>query len=202
MDEASRQQRLDDWRAQPNVNLVHSTATAEEFRAFDKAKLGHADSPLARVGFWAHVRGPGADVPTLFAEHAIARAETEGVKAFPRSMPLVHRSKKPGVIEYSPNWDELAHTISGMWKKGYDAVTVRNFPVGRRGRGGTADYLVVKDASQLRSPYARFDPMYRHDPDLLRGLAGAGVAAGGLTLEAEERGRDDPWPPQPGGNWL
>ena len=93
--------------------------------------------------------------------------------------PLWYRADNPAEINL--RGDELMHNIAGTladaWDRGHDAVRLNNFaiPGGHKGR-----MLIVKDESQLRSPWAKFDPARKYATDLLAGLAGTGALAPNL----------------------
>ncbi|MGE0213963.1 MAG: hypothetical protein AB7S41_19920 [Parvibaculaceae bacterium] len=65
---------------------------------------------------------------------------------------------------------EIAATLSYLWARDYDAVLIRNYTSPETGK--KTSILVVKDPSQLRTPWAAFDPARRDSNDLLsvRGL--------------------------------
>lgn len=77
----------------------------------------------------------------------------------------------------------IAGKLADAWEHGHDAVRLNNFtiPGGRKGR-----MLVVKDESQLRSPWAKFDPARKYDTDLLAGLASAGALAPILPIPPQQ----------------
>ena len=76
---------------------------------------------------------------------------------------------------------EIAATLAQAWDDGYTSVLLKNYtsPGGKKG-----DILVVRDPSQLRSPYAVFDPAKRDSADLLAGFAGWAPLSGGAESDA------------------
>jgi hypothetical protein len=178
MDEASRLERAVDSGFDITMPLAHGASRA--FSAFDPAKLGVATgTPTARQGVWSEIRKGPTEIADFHAERA---AKTMGGR--PQVYPLVHRAEKRGEIHLKgeASMHGVANTIAQVWDDGFDAVVVRNF----RGPGGTpGDMLVVKNANQLRSPFAAFDPAKRESSHLLAGIVGAGGFPAGLIMNTE-----------------
>lgn len=159
-DEASRLARAQESGFYMNMPLGHGTS--REFSSFDPSR-GGATSGAApgQLGVWSEVRPKAGGIAEEFAERS-AR-QTGGN---PQVMPLVHRAKRPGVIELTGKEtnQEISATLAQAWDDGFDAVMFKNYstPGGKSG-----DILVTKDPAQLRSPYAQFDPAQRESGFLL-----------------------------------
>ena len=81
-------------------------------------------------------------------------------------MPLVHRAERPAVVRLSGDEKnhEIAATLAQAWDDGYDAVMLKNYT---SSGGKMGDIVVVRDPSQLRSPFAAFDPEKKQSANLL-----------------------------------
>lgn len=174
MDEASRMARAREMGFYTHIPLAHGTAS--DFRAFDPAK-GGATSGAApgQHGVWLEVRRGDSPIADEFAEKAAAKTGAD-----PRVMPLLHRAEKPASIELTGDEKnhEIAATLAGLWDDSFDSAMLRNYtsPGGKSG-----DILIVKDANQLRSPFAAFDPAKKNSRDLLASIAGLPPAAAALA---------------------
>ncbi len=97
-------------------------------------------------------------------------------------LPLVHRSEKS--TEYRTKGHEteaeVTATILRLWDKGYYGVRVHVPDKAKPGMFKT--WLVVRDANQLRSRFAVFDPARKDSADLLAGLGPMAVPAAGAGL--------------------
>ena len=149
MDQASRMARAKEMGFRTDIPLAHGTA--KEFSAFDLSK-GAATSGAepGRLGVWTEVRPSG-----IADEFAQTAAERSGGNA--QIFPLYHRTDKPAVIQLSGDEKnhEIAATLAQAWDDGYDAVMLENYT---SPGGKTGDIVVVRAPSQLRSPFAAFDP--------------------------------------------
>ena len=168
MDQASRMARAKEMGFRTDMPLAHGSAN--EFTAFDPAQGGATSAAApARMGVWTEV-APFRGIADEFAQTA---AQRSGGNA--QIFPLYHRTDKPAVIQLSGDEKnhEIAATLADAWDRGYDAAMLRNYnsPGGKMG-----DILVVRDPSQLRSPFAAFDPQKKHSSNLLAGIAGSGIA--------------------------
>src|SRR5712691_1923830 len=154
MDQASRVARAKEMGFRTDMPLAHGSAS--EFTAFDPAQGGATSAAApARMGVWTEV-APFRGIADEFAQTA---AQRSGGNA--QIFPLYHRTDKPAVIQLSGDEKnhEIAATLADAWDRGYDAAMLRNYnsPGGKMG-----DILVVRDPSQLRSPFAAFDPQKKH----------------------------------------
>jgi hypothetical protein len=113
---------------------------------------------------------PGVSV-ALNPEVANEFAQGSG-KASPQVYPLLHRADKPTslMLDGSESHGEVVSTLKDAFDSGYDAVMLKNYttPGGLRGQ----NIIIVRDANQLRSPNAMFDPAKKLSPNLLAGVAG------------------------------
>lgn len=136
-------------------------------------KLGsHTGRQTAELGIWTEVNPKPGGAADFFAQKA---AEKGG--GYPIVKPLVHRASKPGVIRLpqSANRSAVDVAIADAWDRGFDALRVIH-PDG-------SEWMIVKNANQLRSPFARFDPAKRNSADLLAGIGGLGVVGSAVVAE-------------------
>ena len=174
MDQASRMARAKEMGFYTDMPLYHGTAA--EFSSFDPAKkAGMTGAAPAQQGFWSALQPETADE---FARMAASRGTGN-----PSVMPLVHRSEKPAVIHLQGNEtnQEIAATLAQAWDDGFTSVLLRNYtaPSGKTG----VQTLVVKDANQLRSPFAAFDPEKMQSSNLLASVAGIAGAGAGASYD-------------------
>ena len=87
-------------------------------------------------------------------------------------LPLLHKAKRPGsmgdVSQVAPS--EGYRALREAFRDGgYDTAFMRNYtsPGGKVG-----DILAIRDAENVRSKFARFDPRLSHLRNLSAGLAG------------------------------
>jgi hypothetical protein len=85
----------------------------------------------------------------------------------PRIYPLFARSDKETHIGLRPgdDWGDIWRTVAGTFDDGYDAVHLSNYRMFPE--LGPQTNWMVRDPSQLRSWFARFDPSRRGSDDLL-----------------------------------
>jgi len=143
---------------------------------------------MGRQGTWA-ARDP--DVADEFARMA-AEPGTGGGSAGPNIVPLLHRANNAARLTLSGEETDrqIAATLSHAFDElGHDAVMLRNYtsPEGKTGR----EVLVVRDPSQLRSPYAAFDPDRVDSADLL--ASRVPFAPIGLLNQQFDNNRDSAW---------
>lgn len=179
MDEASRMARAKAMGFYTEMPLYHGTAS--EFRTFDLSKGGNTSGAgPARQGVWA-ARNP--DVADEFAQTAADKGSGNQ-----QVMPLLHRSEKPAMVRLSgeESNQDVAATLAQAWDDGYTSILFKNYTT--PGGKTPQDIVVVKDPSQLRSPFAVFDPAKKSSGDLLAGLAGTGGILGAGTLVTSRDG--------------
>jgi len=103
--------------------------------------------------------------PDVAAEFALLRAK--GTASPPRILPLVARFDKPAYLDLPDRYypDDIARTLQDAFLSGYDAIRLRNYT----SDGGLRNQTIwtFRDPSQLRSPFAVFDPAKRDSSDLL-----------------------------------
>jgi hypothetical protein len=171
MDLASRVKRARQMGFFVNRRLFHGTAPVEEFRTFDLAKGGNTTGAAsARVAI--------STTPDFELANRYAKVAAQQTGGNPTVYPLVGRASKPYGIELTEKEtdSDLAGILKYLWDKGHDAVelqNVRDFNMPHR----PTTIIFVKHPSQLRSPYAVFDPAKRDSSDLLASVAAGGVAA-------------------------
>ena len=116
----------------------------------------------ADAGIWASTQPA---VAQRYAEAASQRGGTQSI------LPLRARATRVAEIRLDPKMTEMEMkgAIQDAWDTGYDAVRVTNYTM----PDGTPapDNWVFKHPSQLRVPWARFDPTRRDSSDLLAGSA-------------------------------
>jgi hypothetical protein len=167
MDRSSRMARADQMGFRRNIDLYHGTGNT-----FDKFKAVPTNS--------GNLASPGVSSaldPAIANEFAMSRS-LGNAQANPQVHKLWHRTDHPATLNLTgrEKHHEVVATLRDAFDNGNDAVLLRNYtsPGGKSG-----DIIIVRDANQLRSPNAAFDPARRNSRDLL-----AGVAGGGLTLSA------------------
>ena len=116
----------------------------------------------ADAGIWA------SSQPAVAQRHAEAASQRGGTQSI---LPLRARATRVAEIRLDPKMTEMEMkgAIQDAWDTGYDAVRVTNYTM----QDGTPapDNWVFKHPSQLRVPWARFDPTRRNSSDLLAGSA-------------------------------
>ena len=151
----------------------HGTDTS--FSGFDPSRSGEATgAATARMGVWS------AFDPKIADLYADTMAHRRGGNA--QIYPLRFRSRKQGRVHLQGDEleSEIAATIAQAWDDGFDSVVFENFT---SPEGTKHAILIVKDAAQLRSPWAKFDPKKRASADLLAGLAGGGAVVFGAVAQ-------------------
>ncbi|TAL08278.1 MAG: hypothetical protein EPO02_13325 [Nitrospirae bacterium] len=104
---------------------------------------------------------------------------------------LWHRAERPAVMDASgAQSHEIQATLADAWDRGHDAVMLKNYT--RPGGETPENVIVVKDANQLRSPNAAFDPTQKSSRNLLAGITGLGVAVGVGAAPTSSRAEDMP----------
>jgi hypothetical protein len=162
MDEASRMARAKDMGFYTDMRLYHGSGrTFEEFKP-----VATSDNRMLAPGISTAF---DPEVANVFAKLAHKRTGGE----YPQVYPLLHRAENPVALRWKQTNDRSAvyATVRDAFDQGYDAVLVRDFPVS----GKKHNILYVKDANQLRSPFAVFDPDKKNSGHLLAGAAGASV---------------------------
>jgi hypothetical protein len=159
MDEASRLSRAKDMGFYTEMPLYHGTGeTFDQFRAVPTSADGWVTPGVSTA------RNP--EIANEFAARSIAGNE----QASPQVHKLFHRAESPAVLTLTGK--EAHHEVVGALREafegGHDAVMLRNYtsPDGKSG-----DIVIVRDANQLRSPAAKFDPAKKSSSDLLASIA-------------------------------
>jgi hypothetical protein len=154
MDEASRMTRAREMGFYTHMPLYHGTS--KTFSAFDKGRAGAmTQAESARMGVWTALD------PAIAEEFATMAHKRIG--GSPQIYPLFHRAEKPGEIHLTgeERIPQIAATLDDLWSQGFDAVLFHNYTTSG---GRVGSILVVKEPTQLRSQYARFDPSKRNRP--------------------------------------
>jgi hypothetical protein len=133
----------------------------------------------ADAGVWASNQ---PRVAQLYAEAASQRGGTQSI------LPLRAQATRVAEIRLDPTMTEMEikGAILDAWDSGFDAVRVKNYTT----PDGTTPPVnwVVKEPSQLRSPWAVFDPAKRDSNDLLAARTGmAPVAPPSMRAPEEPR---------------
>lgn len=167
MDEASRMARADAMGMRRNMDLYHGTG--ETFSEL-KAVPTNADGLVT----------PGVSTaldPRVANEFAVLGRNAQ---ASPQVHRLWHRAERPAAIDLTGHEShaQVVETLRDAFDRGHDAVMLRNYTT----PGGLTQQkiIIVRDANQLRSPNAAFDPEKRGSADLLASIAGAGFVASGM----------------------
>jgi hypothetical protein len=192
MDEASRLARAKEMGFRTGMPLYHGTGS--EFSSFRTV-------PTTAGG----MQTPGVSAaldPAVANEFALGSEQTN-----PQVYKLWHRAERPAVLDLTGNEShgEVVGTLRDAFEAGHDAVMMRNYtsPEGL----GQQNVVIVKNANQLRSPNAAFDPSKRDsgfllasgaaDQKLANAIQGANAvinwngSTGGRDLPAYQRGAQD-----------
>jgi hypothetical protein len=157
-DVASRMARAEAMGFRTGMPLYHGSG--ESFSAFRAV-------PTTAKGMEA----PGVST-ALDPEVANEFALRGSAKASPQVYPLLHRADNPAVmsLDGSETHGQVVATLRDAFDAGHDAVMLKNYttPGGLKGK----KVIIVRDAHQLRSPNAMFDPGKKLSPELLAGVAG------------------------------
>lgn len=164
MDEASRLARAKELGFRTEMPLYHGSG--QTFSQFKAAPTSAAvrDAPGVSLA-----RDP--EIANEFAQMAgqgrvRGREWSDNVQTNPQVYKLWHRADRPVSIRLEGNeaHHEVVATLQDAFVRGYDSVMLRNYtsPGGRKG-----DIIIVRDANQLRSPNAAFDPANRNSTFLL-----------------------------------
>lgn len=164
MDEASRLARAASMGFRTKMPLYHgSDVTFDAFRSVPTSADG-----------WVSPGVSTALDPEIANEFAAARRDN--AQASPQVHKLFHRTDNPALLTLSGDetHPQVVATLRDAFDRGHDAVMLRNYT---SPGGKTGDIIIVKDANQLRSPQAAFDPLRRESAHLLAGLGGIGLLA-------------------------
>ena len=170
LDEAARYSRAREQGFRPELMLYHATA-GDDFPAFSRTPPA-TTLGLASVGTWT-ARNPE------FAARFPARVNRLTGAPIPASeqpgwriLPLIPRWSRLASIEQPPGpMDPFAihGAVLDAWDAGFDAV---RFLKSTANPGAVLhDTYVFKNPNQLRSRFARFDPVKSDSNDLLAGSA-------------------------------
>jgi len=127
----------------------------------------------------AGMETPGVSVAL---DPAVANEFAGSAPANQQVYPLLHRAEKPAVmaLDGSESHGEVVGALRDAFDAGHDAVMLKNYTT-PKGRGGQK-IIIVRDANQLRSPWAKFDPEQKFSPNLLAGIGGGLVALPGAGM--------------------
>lgn len=124
----------------------------------------------------AGMETPGVSLaldPRVANEFAAARGSE---KTNPQVYKLLHRAERPTslTLDGSETHGQVVDALRSAFDAGHDAVMIKNYT----SPGGIKEQniVIVRDANQLRSPNAAFDPARKFDPHLLAGVSGLFVA--------------------------
>jgi hypothetical protein len=135
--------------------------------------------------------GSGADFTAFRAVPTTAKGmETPGVSlaldpalassfaldselANPQVYKVFHRAEKPAQLRLDgrESHGAVVATLRDAFEAGHDAVMLRNYI--KPGTPTKQDIVIVRDANQLRSPNAAFDPAKKNSSGLLAAAVGA-----------------------------
>jgi hypothetical protein len=165
MDTASRMARAKEMGFRTDMPLYHGSGTE-----FSSARAVPTNA--------AGMEPPGVslaldpDLAGLFAENSAAKGTGQHS---PQIYPLLHRAERPTslTLDGSETHGEVVGALRDAFEAGHDAVMIKNYTA----PGGIKEQkiIIVRDANQLRSPNAVFDPARKFDPYLLAGVSGLSV---------------------------
>ena len=158
LDQASRMGRAKAMGFRTDIPLYHGSGAS--FSEFNAVPTNARD--------W---RTPGVSLalnPEMANEFAASQRANQQVYK------LFHRADRPAELEYrgEPH-HQIVATLRDAFNSGYDAVTIKNYTT--PGGVGPGSIVIVRNANQLRSPNATFDPAKKGSGDLLACLAAFGM---------------------------
>lgn len=152
-----------------NTAMDRAKAMGNTTRAYTGANIeGEIDSMLPKSWF--------SKEPEYSSQYSTT-IPSDGISKDPRMYPVLINTGKVKSQPYFGLYEDMEKALS---KKGTNTFKVEN--VG----GGTNDFYVPKEGSQVRSIYAAFDPFRRNENDLLAGV-GVGVPIAGLLDEKKKK---------------
>jgi hypothetical protein len=146
-----------------NMPLYHGSG-----QSFDEFKAVPTDA--------RNLQSPGVFAaldPQIANEFAVSRGNE---RTNPQVYKLLHRADSRGVLKLDGGepHHEVVATLRHAFDRGHDAVLLKNYT---SPGGKTGDIIIVRDANQLRSVNAAFDPAKRNSGNLLAGIAAAAPAS-------------------------
>ena len=159
---AARMARAQEMGFRTDMPLYHGSGT--EF-----------SSPRAVSTNAAGMESPGVSLaldPEVANEFAVARGSEQ---TNPQVYKLLHRAERQTslTLDGSETHGQVVDALRSAFDAGHDSVMIKNYT----SLGGIRkqNIIIVRDANQLRSPNAAFDPARKFDPYLLGGIAGLSV---------------------------
>ena len=141
-----------------DMPLYHGTGeTFNEFKGSPTQRFQTPGVSLAR----------DPEIANEYAAASLDNAKTsQSGAAAPQVHQLVHRADRPVALTLTGNeaHHEVVSTLHNAFDQGYDSVMLRNYT---SPGGKTGDIIIVKNANQLRSPNAVFDPAKKNSGFLL-----------------------------------
>ena len=140
------------------------------------------------------MESPGVSLaldPEVANEFAVARGSEQ---TNPQVYKLLHRAERPTslTLDGSETHGQVVDALRSAFDAGHDAVMIKNYT--SPGGIGKQNIIIVRDANQLRSPNAAFDPARKFDPYLLAGAAGLSVVPATLLGQGSDNGADGTQP--------
>lgn len=181
MDNASRMQRAADAGFRTNMPLYHGSAT--DFSGFDMSHAGKVtDNPAARRAIWL------ADDPSVADEFAHLAAGNG--RTSQQVYPVLHKADRPtsGRLPADATNESVALTLDDAFGSGRDAVRLQDYTT-PRGEVGK-NIFAIKDPTQIRSIFARFDPRLSHLSNLTASNASPTAGLFGLGRPIGEEDTD------------
>jgi hypothetical protein len=182
MDQASRMARAKEMGFRTNMPLYHGTdLDFDTFKAI----------PTDQAGFQSPGVSSALD-PEMANEFAVSRGNVPAnqppgaTSGASQVYKLLHRADRPVMLNLTGDeaHHEVVSTLQDAFDRGHDAVMLRNYtsPGGR-----TGDIIIVKNANQLRSPNAAFDPAKKDSGFLL----GSGATDSAISAALQAANADD-----------
>jgi len=174
MDMASVQKRMEEAGFGPHQGQWAWWRGVSKDTPFSWEKMGYHDPVQA-----------GATEPAIFLHEENAPAGHYGSLVNPHLV----KSENPKTLDWKGagySGGKMSKAIKDAWAAGHDTLLIKNIA----DLGGTHHQLMVRHPSQLRHPYAVFDPAFKKSGNLLsaRGLPLGGVnALGGKSSDASRR---------------
>jgi len=168
-------------RGLASENTAQAAPLRDWFTADESGRQSFANQLERRYGPTPAAPDIGATAPGLPGGHGVWGSMESPAQKNVES--LWHRADRPAVMDARGLEDaEIQASLRDAWVRGHDAVMLKNYT--RPGAETPESIIVVRDASQLRSPKAAFDIAKKNSANLLAGVAGLAAFPVGSHLFA------------------
>ena len=181
VDTASRMARAREMGFRTDMPLYHGSGT--EFSSFRASPTNAAGMEPPGVSL-----ALDPDLAGQFSENSLAKGAGQ---RNPQIYPLLHRAERPTslTLDGSETHGEVVGALRDAFEAGHDAVMINNYTA--EGQVKPQSIIIVRDANQLRSPNATFDPARKFASHLLAGISGMSVVPMTLLGKGSDDGVDE-----------